>query len=279
MTSLCQQDEICSSSSSSTNNSEQNWIAQFCSWSGHEYYVEVPEDYIDDQFNMTGLSAIVPHYDQALEMILDMEPVSYQEEQYSVQTPLVEEEESSDDDGFWKERPKPRTCVSDPLVIGGSAVLLYGLIHQRYLLTSQGQRIMAESPENPKLDLVDGAHFGSTYLHLLFMSYPQLVPAPKCHIYQPRIFGFRVNEVSSTGPRMQWLRRRPLEYLDNDSDSNEEDDAHSEEDDDLVVYDEMVGQPVPSQAEDINQIEDLATQTEGWRIRDSGLNQFFRRFL
>lgn len=54
-----------------------------------------------------------------------------------------------------------------------------------------------------------GAHFGSTFPHLLLFTYPDLVPEGRTQIYKPKIFGFRVNERSVVGPKLQWLRQRP----------------------------------------------------------------------
>lgn len=83
-----------------------------------------------------------------------------------------------------------------------------------------------------------GAHFGTTYAHLLFQSYYELVPAPRPHIYQPRIFGFRVNEKSVVGPRMQWLRMRPRECTtgdDEDEDEFEDDVVDQEEEEEDII--------------------------------------------
>lgn len=50
------------------------WISWFCSLNGHQYFAEVAEQFIEDDFNLTGLNQLVPFYKEALEMILDVEP-------------------------------------------------------------------------------------------------------------------------------------------------------------------------------------------------------------
>jgi casein kinase II subunit beta len=92
-----------------------------------------------------------------------------------------------------------------------------------------------------------GAFFGTTFPHLFFQSYRELAPAPfykpqtgtnppaappennSSHqstftnpnphggqkraagkVYTPKIYGFRVSDHAKNGPRMQWMRMRPV---------------------------------------------------------------------
>ena len=46
----------------------ETWISSFCSLLGHEYFAEVSEDFIEDDFNLTGLQSQVQLYKEALEV-------------------------------------------------------------------------------------------------------------------------------------------------------------------------------------------------------------------
>ena len=105
-------------SSQLTNSSEEeeevNWINWFISLKGNEFFCEIDEDYIQDDFNLTGLSAMVPFYDYALDMMLDIE----------IPTNKLTEDQLE--------------------IVETAAEVLYGLIHARYILSIKGMNRMKE---------------------------------------------------------------------------------------------------------------------------------------
>ncbi|VAH34837.1 unnamed protein product [Triticum turgidum subsp. durum] len=104
---------------SGSDGEDTSWISWFCSLRGNEFFCEVDDDYIQDDFNLCGLSGQVPYYEYALDLILDVE--------------------SSHGDMFTEEQNE---------LIESAAEMLYGLIHVRYILTSKGLAAMLDKYKN-----------------------------------------------------------------------------------------------------------------------------------
>ncbi|XP_017638279.1 casein kinase II subunit beta-1 isoform X2 [Gossypium arboreum] len=206
---------------SGSDGDDTSWISWFCNLRGNEFFCEVDDDYIQDDFNLCGLSSQVPYYDYALDLILDVE--SHEE-----QNELVE----------------------------SAAEMLYGLIHARYILTSKGMAAMLDKYKNydfgrcprvyccgqpclpvgqsdiPRASTVkiycprcediyyprskyqgsilfaiefvcyfllhafdiDGAYFGTTFPNLFLMTHGHLKPQKATQSYVPRVFGYKIHK-------------------------------------------------------------------------------------
>jgi casein kinase II subunit beta len=190
------------------------WITWFCSLKGNEFFCEVDEEYIQDEFNLTGLATMVPFYEYALDMILDLESPG--------------EEELTDD---------------QQAMVENAAETLYGLIHARFILTNRGMKLMEEKyknvafgrcprvmcsghsvlpvgqsdmmreasvkifcgkcddiyyPRSSRHKSLDGAFWGTTFPHLFLMTFPDLVVPKSKYTYVPKIYGFRVHKTAVT---------------------------------------------------------------------------------
>ncbi|KAL1840900.1 hypothetical protein VTJ49DRAFT_7642 [Mycothermus thermophilus] len=297
---------------STSSGTPESWISSFCSLLGHEYFAEVSEEFIEDDFNLTGLQNQVAMYKEALEMILDVEPEEDEEDEDEEEE--EDEEDASGDVGDGTSRRERRhhsRVASDLSVIESSAEMLYGLIHQRFICSRAGIQQMAEKyelghfgvcprtncnqartlpvglsdipgedtvklfcpscldvyvPPNSRFQTVDGAFFGRTFGALFLLTFPEydlsrsaaeaaaslgraadeqgmingmyacnIAPGlGRDKIYEPRIYGFRVSELSRSGPRMQWLRNKPndMSVLDEARRFHAEHDDEDDSDDD-----------------------------------------------
>ncbi|KAH3688400.1 hypothetical protein WICPIJ_000613 [Wickerhamomyces pijperi] len=152
-------DEYISDSGSDFN---EQWIDWFLGIKGNEYFCDVDVDYILDKFNLTGLNTEVEKMSKVIDMITDG---------------LDEEYEIGD-----KERDH----------LEANANKLYGLIHQRYIITTKGLNKMHLKYKN--------ADFG--YCYRVYCELQHLLPiglsdhvgvstvklyCPKCEdIYNPK---------------------------------------------------------------------------------------------
>ncbi|CAN0084151.1 unnamed protein product [Phaeothamnion confervicola] len=90
-------------SETSSSDGSENWVQWFCGLQGHEIFCEVDRSYIEDGFNLYGLRQYVHNINDCLDIILDrLSPDESSEQQMQ------------------------------------SVYTLYGMIHARYVTTTNG---------------------------------------------------------------------------------------------------------------------------------------------
>ncbi|CAH7673668.1 casein kinase II, regulatory subunit [Phakopsora pachyrhizi] len=167
-----------------------SWITWFLSTKGNEYFCEVDEEYILDRFNLTGLNSEVQHYGQALDLITDAlgEDELDERTRESVEGSarhlygLIHARYIITSRGLAKMLDKfkkadfgrcPRVlCYTQPL-------LPVGLSDSAQLKAVKLYCPRCEdiySPKSSRHGVIDGSYFGTTFPHMLFMVYPNMVP-------------------------------------------------------------------------------------------------------
>jgi len=231
-----------SDSTSSDFSEEESCIEWLLSQEGNHLLCRVEEDYIEDNFNLYGLSKIIPNFREAIRLLLS-------------------------------DAASVEGCLDEGWVGPTYEHLLdlYGLIHARYIVTTQGLNKMRRKLQNcvfgncperglaeytvipvglsdhlrqgPPVgycpasgevyameawgDFLDGAYFGTTFPHLLLMQNPSLhgpkgwpVPDSK---YTARLFGFKVRREDDPivprppGEKKKRAKRKPEVEDDDDS--------------------------------------------------------------
>merc|ERR1719171_523016 len=181
--------------------SDSGWIPWYCGLKGNDFFAEIEEEYIRDNFNLYGLRGRFQYYDHALEMTLSTE--------------APDEDDLAD---------------TEFLEIYREATDLYGLIHARYIVSPRGLQVMREkylkgsfgtcprvqcdrqhvlpmgiseelrsqqvkifcpkceqvfSPKSKYKEL-DGAYFGTSFPQIFLQSYTTLVPLENPRPFVPR---------------------------------------------------------------------------------------------
>ncbi|KAH7918238.1 hypothetical protein BV22DRAFT_1123803 [Leucogyrophana mollusca] len=200
-------------STGSDSDYSNSWISWFLSSKGNEYFCEVEEDYILDRFNLTGLNNEVSNYAQALDLITDNLDDEIQDElrgaldvQARLLYGLIHARWIVTARGLNKMLEKykrvdfgrcPRVlCQSQPLLPVGLSDTPYEKSVKLYC----GRCEDVYSPKSSRHGSIDGAYFGTSFPHLLFLVYPSLIP--------PKVGAVDLGPASRTGDNEGGRRSR-----------------------------------------------------------------------
>lgn len=178
------------------------------------------EDFILDRFNLTGLNNEVANYNQALDLITDNLDDDIQDElrgsldvQARLLYGLIHARWIVTARGLAKMLEKykradfgrcPRVlCSQQPLLPVGLTDVPYEKSVKLYC----GRCEDLYSPKSSRHGSIDGAYFGTTFPHLLFLVYPTLIP-PK---HGPPDFGLPGQAINSRDGASARERRRVRE--------------------------------------------------------------------
>ncbi|KAN0064775.1 casein kinase 2 regulatory subunit [Thecaphora frezii] len=189
-------------STGSSDYAANSWVTWFLSTKGNEYFCEVDEDYILDRFNLTGLNAEVQHYPQALDLITDALEDDLEDElrdqvegQARLLYGLVHARYIITTRGLAKMLEKykradfgrcPRVlCYQQTLLPVGLSDLPFQKAVKLYCPRCED----IYSPKSSRHGTIDGAFFGSTFPHMLFMVYPNMLPSKSPTSQSPFLLG------------------------------------------------------------------------------------------
>ncbi|KAF9004675.1 casein kinase II, regulatory subunit [Cyathus striatus] len=238
-------------SSGSDSDYSRYWISWFLSSKGNEYFCEVDEDFILDRFNLTGLNSEVANYSQALDLITDNLDDDIQDElrgtldvQARLLYGMIHARWIVTQRGLQKmlEKYKRADFGRCPRVLCQQQNLLpVGLTDTPYEKSVKlycGRCEDLYSPKSTRHGSIDGAYFGTTFPHLLYLGgaqgdrrrrrEEQDVSAPgegsgeqastasvalRADRYRPRVYGFQVHEIAKLQRWQEAIRDRQVAHL------------------------------------------------------------------
>ena len=192
-------------------NAQIGWIKWFCSLEGHEFLVEIDEDYIRDPFNLQGLQEKFTKEKMKTCLRMILSPQQPNEDDLNDEAFLELNQESSDLYSLMHARfinsPRGLAKVYQKFLNGTYGTCPRALCDRQKVLpvglsdslrTSRFKNFCPRCEEVylPKTRQVnvDGACFGSSFPQVFLMHYPMaVILPPKVYHYEPKIFGFKIH--------------------------------------------------------------------------------------
>ena len=162
---------------------------------GNEYFCEVDVDYIKEDFNLFRLKKGEPHYKQALDMILDVEPDDKLEDRIYGRiharyiltmkgiAKMIEKYKAAEF-GYCKKV----FCENEPMLPIGLSDVPGTAMVKLYC----PKCVDVYTPKSSRHYRTDGAYFGTGFPFMLFMEHPELKPNRPANQFVPRLYGFKI---------------------------------------------------------------------------------------
>lgn len=198
------------------NNAQDGWIHRFCTRIGNELFCEVDRDFAKDYSNLVGLDEEVARFQKALCTILDKPDVTEVELASSPRSSCqrLDKAQAKSPENLYG-LIHARFILSER----GSKKMLYKYLQGHFghcprvlcgnanvLPIGMSDRLGVEMvkvycprcddiycPRLLKHCYIDGAYFGTSFPHMLFMVFPEYRPQPIKERYVPRLFGFKIH--------------------------------------------------------------------------------------
>lgn len=198
-----------------------DWVHRFCTELGNDYFCEVDKDFIRDFSNLVGLDEEILYFEQALDIILGKNShtaTGMESSQTRSDKPLT----------LNKTAEKLYSLIHARYILSerGCKKMLYKYLqgdfghcprvlcgNSNVLPIGTSDRIGEETvkvycprcneiyfPRLLKHSYVDGASFGRSFPHMLFMVFSEYRPSKSTEKYIPRLHGFKIHPSAYTLP-------------------------------------------------------------------------------
>lgn len=174
------------------------WLDEFLSSPENSALIKVPREFIEDRFNLIGISKDVPNADKALKVlkgeISDKGTYSVETLYYMIHQRYIFTRQGLDE--VFERVLHNDYGVCRNISCASTKLLPLGLTDlpgiSRIKLYCHNCKVIFQ-PQG-SIENLDGCAFGRSFPHFLIMTYKSHFPKSKYSKYVPRVFGFRIFE-------------------------------------------------------------------------------------